>query len=109
MSSTAQFRRSSKSSVSGSPQPDGCLSLGFRRLAARVITQALRDLKSASADERKSAQTFLNGSAMLGFWCDLAEIRTAHVVARAATGGADGQSDTAAVATRPVSTIRPSR
>jgi hypothetical protein len=82
MSSTAQVRRSSKSSVSGSLDP--CASLGYRRLAARVITQALHDLKGPSADERRSAQAFLDGSAMLDFWCDLAEVRMAHVVACAA-------------------------
>jgi hypothetical protein len=60
-------------------------SFGYRRLAARVITQALHDLHSSSVDDQKSAQTFLSGSDMLCFWCDLAEIQPAYVVARAAT------------------------
>lgn len=58
---------------------------GYRRLAARVIAQALHDLQSSSPEDQRSAKTFLSGSEMLYFWCDLAEIRTAHVVARAAT------------------------
>lgn len=81
---TAQ-RRYDRSAMEDAARPFVLASFGYRRLAARVITQALHDLRSSSVDDQKSAQTFLSGSEMLCFWCDLAEIQPAYVVARAAT------------------------
>jgi hypothetical protein len=66
---------------------------GYRRLAARVIYQAFRDLESpgASAEHRQSARVFLTGSSLLTYWCELAEADSAVVVARAQeTRGSDG-------------------
>lgn len=56
----------------------------YRRLAARVIAQALRDLLTRDAGaERESARRFLAGSRMLEHWCQLAEIDTAGLGRRA--------------------------
>jgi hypothetical protein len=48
----------------------------YRRLAMRVIEQALRDLtgRADSPHDRDSARTFLSGSPMLLLWCEVAEI-----------------------------------
>jgi hypothetical protein len=50
--------------------------LPYRRLAVRVIEQALRDLagRAESSHDRDSARAFLAGSPMLSLWCEVAEI-----------------------------------
>jgi hypothetical protein len=56
-----------------------------RRLATRVIYQAVRDLDSRSSADRDTAREFLAGSAMLIFWCQLGRFNAGTVIARAAT------------------------
>lgn len=85
MSSLGSSRRSWPVSPDRLIGADVCGSFGYRRLATRVIHQALRDLTGASNADRETARRFLAGSPMLRFWCDLAQIRAAHVIARAAT------------------------
>jgi len=57
----------------------------WRRLAARVIEQALKDLvnPAASATIRESARQFLGGSPMLGYWCLLLGLHAPHVTQHA--------------------------
>jgi hypothetical protein len=66
-----------------SPIPPGAGA--HRHLAARVIDQALRDIESpvGSASDRESARDFLSGSAMLHFWCALADCDALCLIARA--------------------------
>jgi hypothetical protein len=81
---------SSAARRSSSPHPSApdAIVLGFpwlaahRRLAARVINQAVRDLESRSSVDRESAREFLAGSPMLHFWCQLAQIDAGHVITR---------------------------
>jgi len=56
-----------------------------RRLAARVIEQALKDAlrPSGSLTDRESARTFLAGSRMLHYWCELAGFDPGRVTNRA--------------------------
>ena len=65
--------------------PSSYLGTGYRRLAARVIYQAFRDLENprVSPEHRDSARTFLTGSSVLMYWCELAQTDSAVVVARA--------------------------
>ena len=67
------------------PDPLSSTSVGHRRLAARVIFQAFRDLESpgTTAEHRLSARTFLTGSSMLEYWCEMAQTETALVIAHA--------------------------
>ena len=58
----------------------------YQRLATRVIHQALRDLDSGSMSDRETARTFLSGSPMLHFWCQLAQLNAGNVVAHMASG-----------------------
>lgn len=55
----------------------------YRRLAARVIEMALRDLQipSRPGGDRDSAIQFLVGAPMLYHWCDLAGIDVKRVIA----------------------------
>lgn len=71
--------------LTAAPVGDPSLPLaGYRRLAIRVIQQALRDLHCGSPDLQQSARVFLGGHPLLFLWCDLAEIGPARVMARAA-------------------------
>jgi len=56
-----------------------------RRLAARVIEQALKDAlrPSGSLTDCESARTFLAGSRMLHYWCELAGFDPGRVTTRA--------------------------
>ena len=68
--------------------------LPYRRLAVRVIEQALRDLagRAESSHDRDSARAFLSGSPMLSMWCEVAEIdpRWIAVYLRKLPAGSDG-------------------
>lgn len=61
----------------------------YQRLATRVIHRALLDLESHSSTERETARTFLAGSPMLRFWCQLAQLNAGRVIARMTVGFAD--------------------
>ncbi|MCL4847750.1 MAG: hypothetical protein KJ066_14520 [Acidobacteria bacterium] len=67
--------------MSARDQPRGD---GYRHLAVRVIDQALRDIASpgGSATDRASAYNFLRGSAMLRYWCAIAELNPAWLTKR---------------------------
>jgi hypothetical protein len=56
-----------------------------RHLAVRVIEQAIRDLSSSGASlaDRESARAFLGGSPMLHHWCEMANLNSSWMVARA--------------------------
>lgn len=60
-------------------------SVGHRHLAARVIHQAFRDVDNpnGSPTNRTSARTFLAGSVMLYYWCEVAQLDPRRVIARA--------------------------
>ena len=63
------------------------LSVAHRSLAARVIYQAIRDVRNphgAPADTA-SARVFLTGSPMLAYWCAIAELDLNCVIDRART------------------------
>ena len=68
--------------------------LPYRRLAVRVIEQALRDLagRAESSHDRDSARAFLSGSPMLSMWCEVAEIdpRWIALYLRKLPAGSDG-------------------
>jgi len=66
--------------------------LPYRRLAMRVIDQALRDLASPaqSASDRESARAFLAGSPMLDHWCEVAEIDPRWLVVYLKANGLHG-------------------
>jgi hypothetical protein len=55
----------------------------YRRLAARVIEMALRDIEfpGRPGGDRDSAIRFLVGAPMLYHWCDLAGIDVKRVIA----------------------------
>lgn len=59
-------------------------SLPYRRLAVRVIDQALRDAAdpAQSTTDRKSARLFLAGSSMLHLWCEVACLNPRWMAAR---------------------------
>lgn len=63
--------------------PDAPLA-AYRRLAARVIEMALRDLECPcrTGGHRASAIEFLVGAPLLYHWCDLAGIDVKRVIAR---------------------------
>lgn len=102
MATPRHVQRAGTTSGAGPALPELCAIFGYRRLAARVIEQALRDLEGPSLGDRSSARAFLAGSSMLWFWCDLAQIRPANVMARAAsdwrTRGSSGARERASVA-----------
>lgn len=60
-------------------------SLPYRRLAVRVIDQALRDAAdpAQSTSDRLSARVFLAGSSMLHLWCEVASLNPRWMAARA--------------------------
>jgi hypothetical protein len=60
-------------------------SLPYRRLAVRVIDQALRDAAdpTQSTSDRLSARLFLAGSSMLRLWCEVASLNPRWMAARA--------------------------
>lgn len=56
----------------------------YRRLALRVIQQALFDLDCASPLLRESARAFLSGDPPFDLWCDIAQV-VPSCVTRAST------------------------
>ena len=76
------------------------VSAAHRSLAARVIGQAIRDVRDPNGTrlDSASARSFLSGSPMLSYWCEIAEIDVTCVIDRARTLLADcdvGQRDRA--------------
>ena len=76
------------------------LPAAHRSLAARVIGQAIRDVRDPNGArvDSASARSFLSGSPMLSYWCEIAEIDVTFVIDRARTLVADcdaGQRDRA--------------
>ena len=76
------------------------VSAAHRSLAARVIGQAIRDVRDPNGAriDSASARSFLSGSPMLSYWCEIAEIDVTCVIDRARTLVADcdaGQCDRA--------------
>jgi hypothetical protein len=67
--------------------PNDAIDAGCRRLAVRVIAQAVRDLSGGvgSRADRESARSFLAGSWMLYRWCEIANLSAAWTIARART------------------------
>ena len=62
-----------------------------RFIAARVIDQAVRDVRNPNGTltDRASARAFLSGSPMLSYWCDIANFDLSRVVKHARTLIAD--------------------
>ena len=62
-----------------------------RSLAARVIDQAVRDVRNPNGPptDSASARAFLSGSPMLSYWCEVAELDLNSVIERARTLMAD--------------------
>jgi hypothetical protein len=76
------------------------LPAAHRSLAARVIGQAIRDVRDPNGAriDSASARSFLSGSPMLSYWCEIAELDVTCVIDRARTllAGCDvGQRDRA--------------
>ena len=67
------------------------LPAAHRSLAARVIGQAVRDVRdpNGAPNDSASARSFLSGSPMLSYWCQIAELDLNYVVDRARTLVAD--------------------
>jgi len=63
------------------------LPAAHRSLAARVIGQAVRDVRdpNGAPNDSASARSFLSGSPMLSYWCEIAELDLNYVVDRART------------------------
>ena len=61
------------------------LSAAHRFLAARVIDQAVRDVRNPNGApiDSVSARAFLSGSPMLSYWCEIAELDLSCVIDRA--------------------------
>ena len=83
------------------------VSAAHRSLAARVIGQAIRDVRDPNGAriDSASARSFLSGSPMLSYWCEIAEIDVTCVIDRARTLLADcdvGQRDRAGSAEVPL-------
>lgn len=54
---------------------DRAVAIWQHRLAARVVTLALKDLHGqGSREHRDSARDFLAGSAMLRYWCEVGHL-----------------------------------
>jgi hypothetical protein len=67
-----------------------------QRLVHAIIGLAIKDARSSCQARRDSARRFLDGSAMLIFWCDVAGLNTAEVIKLAAAATEqDGESETA--------------
>ena len=62
-------------------------SAAHRSLAARVIRQAVRDARdpNGTPTDTASARSFLSGSPMLSYWCEIAELDLKYVIDRART------------------------
>jgi len=62
-----------------------------RFLAARVINQAVRDVRNPNGTltDSASARAFLSGSPMLSYWCHIGNLDLSRVVKRARTLIAD--------------------
>jgi hypothetical protein len=67
------------------------LRTAHRFLAARVIDQAVRDVRNPNGAliDSASARAFLSGSPMLSYWCEIADLDLSCVVDRARTLMAD--------------------
>ena len=67
------------------------LSTAHRSLAVRVIRQATRDVRNPNGapDDTASARSFLSGSPMLSYWCEIAELDLNYVIDRVRTLVAD--------------------
>jgi hypothetical protein len=65
-------------------RPTG-LDTACRNLAICVIQRAVRDLSAADASraDQDSARAFLSGSPMLDQWCEVANLNSSRMVARA--------------------------
>jgi hypothetical protein len=63
------------------------LATAHRSLAARVIDQAVRDVRNPNGApiDSASARAFLSGSPMLSYWCEIAELDLNSVIDRART------------------------
>ena len=63
------------------------VSAAHRSLAARVIGQAIRDVRDPNGARinSASARSFLSGSPMLSYWCEIADIDVTCVIDRART------------------------
>jgi hypothetical protein len=63
------------------------LPAAHRFLAARVIDQAVRDVRNPNGapSDSASARAFLSGSSMLSYWCEIAELDLNCVIDRART------------------------
>jgi hypothetical protein len=63
------------------------LSVPYRSLAARVIYQAIRDVRNPHGTpiDTASARVFLTGSPMLAYWCEIADLDASCVIDRART------------------------
>jgi len=63
------------------------LHAAHRSLAARVIGQAVRDMRDPNGApiDSASARSFLSGSPMLSYWCEIAELDLNCVIDRART------------------------
>jgi hypothetical protein len=63
------------------------LPAAHRSLAARVIGQAVRDVRDPNGTriDSASARSFLSGSPMLSYWCEIAELDLNCVIDRART------------------------
>jgi hypothetical protein len=63
------------------------LPAAHRSLAARVIGQAVRDVRDPNGTriDSASARSFLSGSPMLSYWCEMAQIDVTCVIDRART------------------------
>ena len=63
------------------------LSAAHRSIAASVIGQAIRDVRNPNGGriDSVSARSFLSGSPMLSYWCEIAEIDVTCVIDRART------------------------
>ena len=63
------------------------LPAAHRSLAARVIGQAVRDVRDPNGTRiaSASARSFLSGSPMLSYWCEIAELDLNCVIDRART------------------------
>ena len=70
-----------------------------RFLAARVIDQAVRDVRNANGAliDNASAREFLSGSPMLSYWCEIANLDLSCVVDRARALMADCDARRASV------------
>jgi hypothetical protein len=71
------------------PQP-----AAHRYLATRVIDQAFRDARNpnGAASDSTDARTFLSGSPMLFYWCEVARLDPSCVILRARSLMADREA-----------------